>query len=246
LNGLRAGVRGETEDSVQTADDALTRDASFPFYSSGSAAIDGLLGGGFRAGRLVEVFGKSNSGKSQVAMQASLCAAENGAKALFVDTEGSFRPERVEQIAEARGWKTEGVLERIVYVRSDSASEQMEAVRKMQDRVATADCRLVIIDTLTRNFSVELPGRSNLQSRQAALNVHLSEMARDAYLHGRAYILTNRVTFGASREVGIGGKTVEQLVHESVLLQREGNSVRATAISSGGSVTAGLGLSGVL
>ena len=68
----------------------------------------------------------------------------------------------------------------------------MEAVRLMRSRPATTRCGLVVVDTLTRNFSVELPGRANLASRQASLNVHLSEMARDAYLNGRAYLLTKR------------------------------------------------------
>ena len=178
-------------------------------------------------------------------MQAALVAALGGLKSLYIDTEGAFRPERVEEIARARGWETKGVLENIVYVRSDSASEQMEAVRKMGSRPATSACRLVLVDTLTRNFSLDLPGRSNLSSRQGALDVHLSEMARDAYLNGRAYLLTNRVTFGATREVGIGGKTVEQLVGTSVLLERVQAKIKATVISTGDSASAAVGPLGV-
>ena len=229
----------------ETAEDSVRRVSSFPFFGTGSPGIDGLLGGGCRAGRLTEVFGRSNSGKSQLAMQAALVAARGGAKSLYIDTEGAFRPERLEEIARARGWDIGGVLERIVYVRCDSSSEQMEAIRKMATRPTTASCRLVIVDTLTRNFSVELPGRSNLSSRQAALNIHLSEMARDAYMNARAYLLTNRVTFGATRDVGIGGRTVEQLVHASVMLERETAGVKVTLISTGESVTVGLGAAGV-
>jgi hypothetical protein len=121
----------------------------------------------------------------------------------------------------------------------------MEAVRKMSSRSATSECRLVVVDTLTRNFSLDLPGRSNLSSRQGALDLHLSEMARDAYLNCRAYVLTNRVTFGANRDVGIGGKTVEQLVGESVLLERVQGGIRATVISSGRSTSGSVGPFGV-
>ena len=192
------------------------------------------------------MYGKSNSGKSQLAMQAALTAAVEGKEVLFVDTEGSFRPERLEQMAMARGWKSEGALERVIVVRSDSAAEQMETVRRMQSRAATASCRLVVVDTLTRSFSVELPGKTNLSSRQGALGVHLSEMARDAYLNGRAYLLTNRVTFGPTRDVGIGGKTVEQLVRASVLLEREGTTVKATLMPSRGQATLGVGAAGVV
>jgi DNA repair protein RadA len=204
-----------------------------------------LLGGGYRTGTLTELFGRSNSGKSQLAMQAALVAARDGAKSLYIDTEGAFRPERVEEIAKAREWETEGVLEKIVYTRSDSSSEQMEAVRKMGSRPATSACRLVIVDTLTRNFSLDLPGRTNLSSRQGALDVHLSEMARDAYLNGRAYLLTNRVTFGASRDVGIGGRTVAQLVSVSVLLERAQGRIKATVIPTGKSASTLVGTYGV-
>ena len=213
---------------METADEAMRRVASFPCFGSGSKKLDLLLGGGFRAGTLTEVFGRSNAGKSQIAMQAALEAGRLGHRTLYIDTEGSFRPERLEQIASARGWETRGLLERVVYVRSDSAGEQMEAIRRMQERPATAQCKMVVIDTLTRNFSVELPGTSNMASRQEALGVHLSEMARDAYINGRAYILTNRVTFGPTHDVGIGGRTLEQMVNASVMLQREGTKVKAT------------------
>ena len=232
-------------ESGETADQAAGRVSSFPSLGSGSAGIDGLLGGGYRVGTLTEMFGESNSGKTQLAMQAALLAARDGVWSLFVDTEGSFRPERMEEMGRARSLEVAGLLERVVYVRSDSYSEQMDMVRGMERRETTARCKLVVVDTLTRNFSVELPGRSNLASRHGALEVHLSEMARDAYLYGRAYVLTNRVTFGAAHDVGIGGSTVEQLVHRSLMLVREGGSVRATLSSTGASALVRIGAAGV-
>lgn len=223
------------EGSVEGSDASSRKVASFPYFGSGSEKLDGLLGGGYRAGTMTEVFGRSDTGKSQLAMQAALEAGLLGHRTLYLDTEGSFRPERLVQIAFARGWEVKGLLERILYVRSDSAAEQMEAIRRMQGRAATSSCRLVVIDTLTRNFSVELPGSSNMASRQGAIDVHLSEIARDAYINGRAYILTNRVTFGPSHDVGIGGKTVEQMVHASIMLERAGGRVKATRADGGGS-----------
>jgi len=230
---------------LETAGDSVRRVSSFPFYGTGSPAIDKLLGGGYRAGTLTEFFGRSNSGKSQLAMQAALVASRKGMKSLYMDTEGAFRPERVEEIAKTRGWETDGLLERIVYARLDSSSEQMEAVRKLGSRPATSDCKLVILDTLTRNFSLDLPGRGNLATRQDVLDIHLSEMSRDAYLNGRAYVLTNRVTFGATRDVAIGGRTVAQLVNTSVLLERFQDRIKATVVPEGRSASALVGPFGV-
>ena len=226
------------------ASDALKRASSFRFFSSGSEGIDRLLRGGFRAGRVIELFGRGGSGKSLLAAQAALLAARAGKKTLYVDTEGSFRPERLQQVADSRGWGA-SLLEKIVYVRTDSASEQMETVRRMASRAATSQCGLVVVDTLTRNFTVELPGRSNLSSRQEALDVHLSEMARDACINDRAYLLTNRVTFGTLHDVRIGGRTVDQLVQGSVMLERRDGEVRATLLPSGESVVAKIGSNGI-
>jgi DNA repair protein RadA len=236
---------GKTVNTGETAEGALKRVSSFRTFTSGSKSLDGLLRGGYREGTITVLFGRSNSGKTQLAMQAAMICAQTGSSVLFVDTEGSFRPERVEEMAKSRGWDADGILQKIVYVRCDSASEQMEAVRQMPFRRATASCRMVVIDTLTRNFSVEMPGRANLSSRQAALNVHLSEMARDAFRNERAYLLTNRVTFGLAGDVGIGGRTVEQLVHASVLLERDDGRVRATLGGTEGSVLAEMGKPGV-
>ena len=228
-----------------TGTDAIRSTASFQTLTSGSKTLDGLLGGGYREGRIVEILGRSSAGKTQLAMQAALCASRKGKKTLFIDTEGSFRPERLEGMAEARGWDPTGILERIVYLRTDSFAEQEEVVVRMSERSSTKTCSLVVVDTLTRNFTIGLPGRSNISERQGALSVYLSEIARDAYLNRRAYLLTNRVTFGPSHDVAIGGRTVEQMVHVSIMLERDGGSLKATSLSTGQSLLASVSKAGV-
>ncbi len=195
--------------------------------------MDDLLGGGFSEGSVVELHGKSGSGKSQVAMQTVLCAAHSGAPALFIDTEGAFRPERLTSMAEARGWDADSLLDKVVYVRTDSSSEQMDIVKRVAKRDETANCKVVAVDTLTRNFTLEMPGRSNAPTRQGTLDLHLSEMARDAFLNSRAYVVTDRVTFGKEGESMIGGQTVRQLVHATIGLEKIGTDVQATMFPGG-------------
>lgn len=200
-------------------------------YSSCSAAIDRLLGGGYLEGTLTEIFGGSNTGKTQLAMQAALGAARMGARALFVDTEGGFRPERIEGMAQARGWDSRPILASIVYTRATDSTQQMEVIRRLNRGEGTAKCKLVAIDTLTANFSLDFPGDKNMPRRQGALDVHLSEIARDAFLNGRAYVLANRVYSSQEHlEAHVGGRTVSQLVHNSIHLSREGQ--RKGAISA--------------
>lgn len=234
---IAAGVQG-------TGEEMQARTSRLGFHSTGSPALDGLLGGGLREGRLVEFFGRSNSGKTQLAMQAVLLAAWAGSRSLYLDTEGAFRPERLEEMGEARNWHVSGLLDSIIYVRCDSSAAQMDTVRKMGSRDYTSGCRLVVIDTLTRNFTIDMPGAENLQSRQAALGVHMSEMARDAYINSRAYLLANRVTFGPVHDVQIGGRTTQQLVGASLRLEREKSGITGT-LSKGESVLMTIGRSGI-
>jgi DNA repair protein RadA len=194
--------------------------------------MDRLLDGGFHAGKVIEVYGKSGSGKTQLAMQTALKVSAMGEKSVFIDTEGAFRPERILAMAKARNQVADGLLDRIAFVRVRTAAAQADTVRAIAEKNETADARFVVIDTFTRNFTLDFPGRANLQSRQGALDVHLSEIARDAFIHSRAYLLTNRVTFSQGEgEARIGGRTMEQLVHDSIHLEKSKDGVKATRSS---------------
>jgi DNA repair protein RadA len=228
-----------------TLRDASSRMSGYGLLSTGSSGIDSLLGGGLKIGRVLEVFGESKSGKSQLAMQAAACAAQAGHSAVYVDTEGAFRPERVAQIGEARGFES-GFMDRILYVRAKSSAEQLEIVSGLGSRAETRDCRLVVVDTLTRHFTLDYSGRTNMKARQGALDFHLGEILRDAFLNGRAYLLTNRVTFSYGGQiVHIGGSTVSQLAHLSLKLLREEGGIRVEEIASGRSALCRLGVAGI-
>jgi len=81
--------------------------------STGSSGLDRLLGGGYEEGKITEVFGASNSGKTQLAIQATVMAAAIGWRSVYVDTESTFRPERVVQIAKSRGLDARAALESV-------------------------------------------------------------------------------------------------------------------------------------
>jgi Rad51 len=217
-----------------------------PVIGSGSGGLDTMLGGGFRAGRVVEIFGDSKSGKTQLAMQAAMYCANSGRKCLFLSSEGTFRPERVAEMAAERGWDQGAILDRIVYLRVSNSAEQVQTIRRMGARGETSDAALVAIDTVTHNFSLDFPGSKLLARRQGALDVHLSEICRDAFLGRRAYLLTNLVTFGDRGEEHIGGDTASQLVHDSVHLTSEEGRVKAQSDRTGMSARMQIGASGVV
>src|SRR5690606_22049836 len=98
--------------------------STLTMISTGAKALDTLLGGGVRTGMVTDVYGEAGSGKSQLCF--TLCAncAKNGSTAIFVDTAGTFRPERIVEIS-----GSPGVLDRITFVRVLTTYDQKNAVR---------------------------------------------------------------------------------------------------------------------
>lgn len=193
--------------------------------------MDALLGGGFEEGKITEVFGPSNSGKTQLAMQAAVIAASRRWKSVYVDTESTFRPERVVQMAESRGLDAKEALESVFSVRARDVEAQSHVLKRMADDPRVSSAKLVVVDTVTKNFSLEFPDRERTGRRQGALGVYLNRIVIDAYLHRRVVLLTNRVASvtrnGASQDVNVGGLTLGRFVSKSIRLRRDGSYVYA-------------------
>jgi DNA repair protein RadA len=200
--------------------------------STGSSRLDGLTSGGYEEGKITEVFGPSNSGKTQLAIQACVMAAARGWKSVYVDTESTFRPERLVQMAESRGMDTKTALESVFSLRARDVEAQARVLKRMVDDPRVSPAKLVVVDTVTKNFSLEFPGRERTGRRQGALGSYLNRIAIDAYLHRRVVLLTNRVASitrdGISQDVNVGGLTVGRFVSKSIRLEREGGFVRAS------------------
>ena len=148
--------------------------------STGSKAVDALLGGGIHTGMITDIYGESGSGKSQLCF--TLCAniSKYAAKTLFIDTVGTFRPERIMEIA-----GSQLALEKIAYVRAYTTIDQINATKKILKVQPT----LVIVDSLTSLFSTEYAG----PERHRALMKHLHELALLATCSGCAIVVTNMV-----------------------------------------------------
>jgi RecA/RadA recombinase len=179
--------------------------------STGSRAVDVLLGGGVREGMVTDIYGESGSGKSQLCF--TLCAncIRNGGRAMFIDTAGrTFRPERIKKLAS-------DILGKITYVRVLSTARQIEAVK----RIPEIDPQLVVIDTLTSLFSAEYSG----PARHLALMKHLHELALVAINVGCAVVVTNMVRNAPITVVDQAGRNVAQAVVPSQQREYLGSSV---------------------
>ncbi len=167
--------------------------------TTGSKKLDELLGGGVETQALTEFFGKFSSGKSQVGFQLSVnvqLPPEKGGlegKVAFIDTESTFRPERIKQLAEAKGLDPQQVLENIFVMRVENSDHQILIVEKLENLLKKEPIRLIVIDSLTSQFRADYAGRGSLGERQQKLNRHVHTLQRLANKYNTAVYFTNQV-----------------------------------------------------
>ena len=169
--------------------------------TTGSKELDNLLGGrGVETKAITEVFGAYGSGKSQLgfslAVNVQLPSEKGGAegKSVYIDTEGTFRPERIRQIAESKGANPENVLKNIFVARAFNSDHQILLIDKVNELIKNGEpIRIVIIDSLTAHFRAEFAGRGQLADRQQKLNRYLHNLMKMAEQHNLAVYVTNQV-----------------------------------------------------
>ncbi|CAR26807.1 hypothetical protein ZYGR_0I00790 [Zygosaccharomyces rouxii] len=167
--------------------------------STGSKQLDSILGGGIMTMSITEVFGEFRCGKTQ--MSHTLCITAQLSKELgggegkvaYIDTEGTFRPERIKQIAERYELDPEVCLENVSYARALNSEHQMELVEQLGGELSTGQYRLVIVDSIMANFRVDYSGRGELSERQQRLNQHLFRLNRLSEEFNVAVFMTNQV-----------------------------------------------------
>jgi DNA repair protein RadA len=188
--------------------------------TTSSQALDGLLGGGIETRTMTEFFGEFGSGKTQICHQISVnvqLPPEKGGlagKAVYIDTEGTFRWERIEAMAKAQGLDPDTVMNNIYYMRAINTDHQMAIVDDLQELISKDPAiKLVIVDSVTSHFRAEYAGRENLAVRQQKLNKHLHQLTRLAEVYDLAVVVTNQVMarpdmFYGDPTVAVGGHTL--------------------------------------
>lgn len=166
--------------------------------SFGVIEVDQLLGGGLEQGTITELYGKPASGKTQIAIQLSVnvqLEEERGglsSKALYVDTERGFSPERVVQMAKAKGLKPDSALENILCANAPNTRSLAVTLEKGVDACRRNEIGLLVVDSLISPFRLEYQGIENLARRQQAIMGVLRSLRRIADM-GPAVLITNHV-----------------------------------------------------
>lgn len=203
------------------------------YITTGSSQLNDLLGGkGVESRAITEAFGAFGSGKTQLgltlAVNAQLPLDQGGAqgKVVFIDTEGTFRPQRIRQIAEGIGANPEKVLKNILVARAFNSDHQMLLVDKVNEMIQQGEpIKLVIVDSLTAHFRAEFSGRGQLADRQQRLNRYLHSLSKLSEQHNLAVYVTNQVMSNPAQLFGdpttaIGGNIVGHASTYRIYLRR--------------------------
>eukprot|EP00048_Salpingoeca_helianthica_P023710 m.26499 g.26499 ORF g.26499 m.26499 type:complete len:340 (-) comp8943_c0_seq1:259-1278(-) len=202
-----------------TASEFHLRRSEIIHLTTGSQELDKLLHGGFETGSITEMFGEFRTGKTQLCHQLAVTCQlpidQGGGegKCLYIDTEGTFRPERLLAVAERYGLSGQDVLDNVAYARAYNSDHQMQLLIQASAMMSESRYALIIVDSATALFRTDYTGRGELASRQVALGQFLRMLLRLADEFGVAVVVTNQVVaqvdgaamFQADAKKPIGG-----------------------------------------
>ncbi|MEM2175523.1 MAG: DNA repair and recombination protein RadA [Candidatus Micrarchaeia archaeon] len=215
----------------ETAFEVLKRKMEMKKITTGSKELDALLGGGISTQEITEFFGKYSSGKSQIAFQLSVNVqlppekGGLGGKTLFVDSEGTFSPERINQMAQAVGLDPEQALKNIFVVKPTNSDNQILIIENCEELIKNENIKLIVIDSLTSHFRADYVGRGALADRQQKLNKHIHTLLRLAERYNLAVVVTNQVMDNPAIMFGdpttpIGGHILAHASNSRIYLRR--------------------------
>ena len=218
---------------IQPCSIALEERKKIIKITSGSKELDTLLGGGFESNSITELFGEFRTGKTQICH--TLCVTcqlpkTNGGgegKAIYIDTEGTFRPEKLAPIAERFGLEPKDVIENVFYARAYNSDHQNKLLLQVCGLMCEHKFALLIVDSATALYRTDYTGRAELSNRQMNLAKFLRNLQKIADEHKIAVVITNQVvatvdgnSFGGVDKKPIGGHIMAHACQTRLFLKK--------------------------
>ena len=230
-----------------TADQVLERRKSLVRFTTGSKNLDDFLKGGIESQAITELAGEFGSGKSQICHTLCVTAAnhnkEKGSRnpinsIIFIDTENTFRPERVHQIAESRGLDSEEIMKKVFVCKISNSAQLETLIKNLGKSIEEYKANLVIVDSIISLHRAEYAGRETLAERQQRLNVMLHKLLRLAEIYNIAVVLTNQVqsspdnSSGTDSLLAAGGNIMGHACTYRIFLRKIGRDRLAIMVDS--------------
>jgi DNA repair protein RadA len=209
--------------------------------TTGSKNVDKILGGGIETQAMTELIGDYGVGKTQLCMTLAVVAqlppeqGGFGSNVIYMDTEGTFSPERVHQIASKRGLDGKKILDGVVVARAYTSDHQRFLIDCLFRKVPEEKAKLVIVDSIISHFRGEYIGREDLSMRQQVLNQYLHKLLRLAEAYNIAVVVTNQVqanpvVFYGSPERPAGGHVMAHACTHRVHIKRGKGGTRVAKV----------------
>ena len=231
------------EDDFVSASEIYKKRKTIERITTGSKNLDDLLANGIETRSVTEFYGEYGSGKTQICH--TLCVTTQlpkeqgglGARVIYIDTENTFRPERVAEIAEARGQEAESILDGIIVAKAFNSSHQELIVAELGTQIRNLNVRLVIVDSAVAHYRAEFLGRGTLSERQQRLNRFMHTLVRTAEGYNAAIVVTNQVqsapdTFFGDPTRATGGHVVAHTSTYRIYLRKSGKNRVARMVDS--------------
>src|SRR3989344_2255766 len=237
-----ASARGKLDMGFETGEELLKRRENVTKISTGSQNLNAMLGGGIETGAITEVYGAYGSGKTsiahQIAVNVQLPKDKGGAEgiAVWIDSEGTIRPEYIVKLAVAQGLDPKEVLKNFRGVRSFNSDHQMLLTENIENLIKDGlPVKLIIVDSLMGHFRSDFSGRGELAARQQKLNKHLHVLLKLATQYNIAIYVTNQVmskpdTFFGDPTEAIGGHVLHHASTYRVYLRRGKKGTRVAKL----------------
>jgi DNA repair protein RadA len=207
--------------------------------------IDNFMAGTFifahNTQAITEAYGAYGSGKTQLGFQLAVNVqlppekGGLGGNVLWIDSEHTFRPERIVQIAKAMKLDPEKVLKNIFVSRAFNAEHQMFLIEKSPEMIERNNIKLIVVDSLTSHFRADFVGRGELAERQQKLNRHLHQLQRLADAFNLAVYVTNQVMADPAMLFGdatrpVGGHVLGHMATYRMYLRRGKEGLRISRL----------------
>lgn len=223
---------------LKTAGEVLEDRKNLIRISTGINSLDVLLGGGLESQAITEFHGQWGSGKSQVAHMACVQAVKKfpDMKVVYLDTENSFRPNRLVEFAKGEGVDPELVLKQVVSANAFNSSHQIILVEKVEEMLKNKEpISLLVVDSFMSHFRGEFVGRSTLSNRQGKITTAISQLAKLATVYNVVVIITNQVMTNPGQLFGdptmpIGGNMLGHTAKFRIYLRRGKKGSRVASL----------------
>lgn len=212
--------------------------------STGSKNFDNLLGGGIETKSITEICGEYGTGKTQLCHTACVMVQQDYSKgglkgnALYIDTENTFRPERIESISKSKRLDPLKVLDNIIIAKAYSSSHHELILSESSKVIDLYNIKLLVIDSIISLYRSEFIGLSALSERQQRLNKLVHNIMRIAETFEIAVLLTNQVQaspdsiFNENSFKATGGNIMAHSTTYRIFLRKSGRNRIARMVDS--------------